>query len=257
MDRLGQARGDAGGPGVLGVVLRVRGEQHHGEAGQRGVAVDAPGDLDARPCPACTGPAWPARTATRLRPPRRPGQGRRPVLDHVDVHAPGAELLVAGSAGWSGCRRRRARGRPASRSVRRGRDATPGSPASSIGSVNQNVLPSPGSLSTPMLPPIASTSCREMARPRPVPPNLRVVDESAWEKASKSRSGRRRLDADTGVGDLEPDDHAVVGPVLELGAAARPRRRSVNFTAFEARFSSTCRSRDGSPRRPTGSSGEQ
>ena len=36
--------------------------------------------------------------------------------------------------------------------------------------VNQNVEPSPGSLLTPISPPIISTSCLLMARPSPVPP---------------------------------------------------------------------------------------
>ena len=77
--------------------------------------------------------------------------------------------------------------RPASRSCDGG-GASAMSLARLIGTENQNVLPSPGWLSNPMVPPIAVTSCREMARPRPVPPNLRVVDESACEKASNRRS---------------------------------------------------------------------
>ncbi|MNM62985.1 hypothetical protein D3C81_743380 [compost metagenome] len=44
------------------------------------------------------------------------------------------------------------------------------------------VEPRPGSLSTQMRPPINSTRCREMARPNPVPPYLRVVVLSAWLK---------------------------------------------------------------------------
>ena len=47
---------------------------------------------------------------------------------------------------------------------------------------------------------MAVTSWREMARPRPVPPNLRVVEVSAWENASKSRSVSAGVDADAGVG---------------------------------------------------------
>ena len=45
--------------------------------------------------------------------------------------------------------------------------------------VNQKVEPSPSRLSSPIFPPIFSTSCLEMANPRPVPPYLRVVDTSA------------------------------------------------------------------------------
>jgi hypothetical protein len=54
--------------------------------------------------------------------------------------------------------------------------------------VNQNLLPRPGSLSTPMRPPIRPVSCFEMASPSPVPPNLRVVMESAWLNLANSRS---------------------------------------------------------------------
>ena len=52
--------------------------------------------------------------------------------------------------------------------------------------VKLNVLPTPGSLSSQMRPPINSTSLREIVRPRPVPPCLRVVDMSAWVKGWNS-----------------------------------------------------------------------
>ena len=39
--------------------------------------------------------------------------------------------------------------------------------------VNVNVLPFPGALSTPMVPPCASTMCFTIARPSPVPPTSR------------------------------------------------------------------------------------
>ena len=45
--------------------------------------------------------------------------------------------------------------------------------------VKKNVVPTPGSLSSQMRPPINSTSRRQIVRPRPVPPCLRVVDMSA------------------------------------------------------------------------------
>ena len=50
------------------------------------------------------------------------------------------------------------------------------------------MLPAPGSLSTQIRPPINRTSVAEIVRPRPVPPNRRVVDPSAWRKASKIAS---------------------------------------------------------------------
>ena len=51
-----------------------------------------------------------------------------------------------------------------------------------VGISNQNVLPLPAILSTPIFPSIRSTSFRQIERPRPVPPYLRVVELSAWEK---------------------------------------------------------------------------
>ena len=58
----------------------------------------------------------------------------------------------------------------------------------SIGTVNQNVEPSLGTLATPMRPPSSVTSSFEMARPRPVPPNLRLVLPSTCVKGVNSRS---------------------------------------------------------------------
>ena len=52
--------------------------------------------------------------------------------------------------------------------------------------VNQKVLPAPVPLVTPICPPINSTSFLEMANPKPVPPNLRVVEASAWTDSEKS-----------------------------------------------------------------------
>ena len=50
------------------------------------------------------------------------------------------------------------------------------------------MLPTPASLSAQMLPPIISTSRLLIESPRPVPPNLRVVDVSAWVNAWNSRA---------------------------------------------------------------------
>ncbi len=49
-----------------------------------------------------------------------------------------------------------------------------------------NALPWPGDDSAASSPPIIETSRREIARPRPVPPNWRVVDVSAWVNGSNS-----------------------------------------------------------------------
>ena len=54
--------------------------------------------------------------------------------------------------------------------------------------VNQKVLPAPGVLLAPACPPISSASLFVIARPRPVPPDLRVVALSACSKALNSRA---------------------------------------------------------------------
>lgn len=54
------------------------------------------------------------------------------------------------------------------------------------GRTKEKVLPWPGVLLEPMLPPIKSHSRRQIARPRPVPPCRRVVDESACWKGINS-----------------------------------------------------------------------
>ena len=63
-------------------------------------------------------------------------------------------------------------------------------PATGAATVNQNVEPLPSSLSTPIWPPIISTSRLQMARPSPVPPYLRVVDASTCMKAWNSELTR-------------------------------------------------------------------
>jgi len=50
---------------------------------------------------------------------------------------------------------------------------------------NENVLPTPGLLSTFSRPPSSSTSRAEIVRPRPVPPKRRVVEPSACANGSK------------------------------------------------------------------------
>src|SRR6266478_7707518 len=54
------------------------------------------------------------------------------------------------------------------------------------GRVNQNVLPFPISLSTPIVPPCSSISRRDSASPSPVPSYLRLADASSWENSWNS-----------------------------------------------------------------------
>ena len=65
--------------------------------------------------------------------------------------------------------------------------------------MNENVLPLPASLSTQSRPPIRFTIRTEMLRPRPVPPNLRVVEPSACRNGSKMRAWCLGRDADARV----------------------------------------------------------
>ena len=53
----------------------------------------------------------------------------------------------------------------------------------SAGNSMVKVDPLPGSLSTRMVPRIISQKCLVMVNPRPVPPNRRVVEPSAWLNA--------------------------------------------------------------------------
>ena len=73
--------------------------------------------------------------------------------------------------------------------------------------------------SRPIVPSMSSTSWRQIARPSPVPPNARVVDESAWAKALEQPLLVLRRDADPGVGHLE----AHAQPVRRLVRACATR----------------------------------
>ena len=103
--------------------------------------------------------------------------------------------------------------------------------------VNQNREPSPGALCTPMRPPMAATSWWQIARPRPVPPKVRVVDASACRNGSKRCWPDLGGDADAGVADL--DLAAVTRSVergLQAGARSSTRPSWVNFTALDTRL---------------------
>ena len=93
--------------------------------------------------------------------------------------------------GWWRCRRRRARACPRARAARRrssrgARAAASATGASIVNRERRAAGPAP-SLCAHMRPPISSARRLLMARPRPVPPYLRVVDESACENDWNSR----------------------------------------------------------------------
>ena len=150
--------------------------------------------------------------------------------------------------GWSSAARMRrpspASSRPATSA---GTSAPPTSGLSPIrgrGRSAMNTVPSPGALETVISPPKAWTSSRQMDRPRPVPPYLRVVEASACSNLEKilaacsavmpmpvSRTLRRR-----------PSPAPIAAKVTNTPPSP------VNLMALETRLSTICRRRVGSPR---------
>ena len=128
-----------------------------------------------------------------------------------------------------------------------------GTATTSSGSVKKNSEPRPTSLCTPSSPPMSRTRRREIARPSPVPPYLRVVDASAWPNSSKIAA---RLSAGIPM---------PVSRTAKRTSARFPSRPAgdtdtttspcgVNLMALPTRFVSTCRTRVGSPRTKVGAS---
>ena len=113
-----------------------------------------------------------------------------------------------------------------------------------------NVLPRPGSLSTWISPPIRRAISRLIDRPRPVPPNLRLIVPSACWNASKivrSCSGAMPMPVSV-TWNATTCSAAVSGgfvnrssPACRMVSVTSPA--DVNFTAFESRLRSTCWSR--------------
>ncbi len=110
----------------------------------------------------------------------------------------------------------------------------------------RNVLPCPGVLSTAIVPPISTTSCRQIVRPSPVPPWRRVELPSTCVKLSKMAS-RRSAAMPIPVSHTASSmpSSASVSSVMRATIVTSPR--SVNLIAFPTRFVSTCLSRLGSP----------
>src|SRR5665213_4114112 len=110
-----------------------------------------------------------------------------------------------------------------------------------MGSVNENEEPWPNSDSTQMNPPCISMMRLDIARPRPVPPFLRVAEFSACWNSSNI---------------LDCSASAIPGPVSLTAIVNEPPSSlavilispaSVNLSALPTRFSSTWESRRSSP----------
>ena len=131
---------------------------------------------------------------------------------------------------------------------------TAGNSAVSSATVKWKVLPVPGVLSSQMRPPIRWTRVDEIASPRPVPPNWRVVDASAWLNASKtlacfSTGIPMPVSATRKCSRVHPS------PRESSRTATITCPRSVNLMALPARFVRICFNRTGSPITPVGMSG--
>ena len=113
------------------------------------------------------------------------------------------------------------------------------------------VVPEPRVLSAQIRPPINSTKRFEMARPRPVPPYLRVVEASACEKLSKMVDSRS---AGMPIPVSETEKCSVAG-AESISTRTLSSPRSVNLVALPSRFKSIWRRRPGSPIKRAGTSG--
>ena len=112
--------------------------------------------------------------------------------------------------------------------------------------VNQNTLPLPGVLRMPISPPIIATRSLEMVSPRPVPPNFRVVEASAWA------NGVNNFAMFSSVKPTPVSSTSNLTIICPLGAGSSVTRThtwpcSVNLIALPTRFRMICRSRAGSP----------
>jgi hypothetical protein len=120
--------------------------------------------------------------------------------------------------------------------------------------VKENVLPSPGWLSTQISPCIISTSRRQIARPSPVPPYLRAIELSACAKAPKIFCCVS-AEIPTPVSltaNCSTADSALTSRCVTL---TRISPRSVNLIAFPTRLMMICRIRPESPLTASGTSG--
>jgi len=108
--------------------------------------------------------------------------------------------------------------------------------------VNQNVLPLPGMLSQPTSPPIRSARRLVIARPRPVPPYLRVVLLSACSK-SWNNLPMFSVAIPIPVSSTEKRTLSRSGFSSSNSALSTMPPLSVNLIAFPARLSKAWRTR--------------
>ena len=135
--------------------------------------------------------SWPRSTAASA--------GTRPAADDVGRMCHSVLISLPGFGGSWRCRRRPAR---EARAVSCSAAAGEARFAAFEPHGEPKRRSPPGSLVQPDSPAHQLDELLEMARPRPVPPNRRVVEASAWAKARTARPALAG-DADAGVGDLD------------------------------------------------------
>ena len=121
-----------------------------------------------------------------------------------------------------------------------GMGVAPGS-ATTAGIRTVNVVPTPASLVTVIVPPIISQNILLITRPRPVPPYFLAVDASACANALKRRpscSGVMPIPVSRTVSSIQS-----TCPSVRRAPASVTVPRSVNLLALESRLKSTCRTR--------------
>ncbi len=92
-----------------------------------------------------------------------------------------------------------------------------------------------------------------MAKPRPVPPNRRLVEESAWVKGAKilaNFSGAMPIP----VSDTENRSETASAIRCSAATCTTTSPLGVNLIALFTKFISTCRRRNGSPISASGNS---
>src|SRR6266852_2929109 len=112
--------------------------------------------------------------------------------------------------------------------------------------VNQKVEPSPTWLSTPISPPMSPISCFEIANPNPVPPNLRVMEASAWLNFSNINAISSWA-IPMPVSFTDTRMCACCASWRSHSTATRTCPLGVNLMALPTRFVTTCRIRPASP----------
>ena len=187
--------------GLALVRQHIGGEGHDRRRGRRGRRARVSGVRPpARRCPASARPSGSGRSRRPPRPrPRRSRPRRSP------PRRPGSPAAWWRSCGWSALSSTTSTRRPRRQAAANVRGAVvPGGRPTRPETSSQKVEPSPGARGeSDGLADIISASRRVIARPRPEPPNLRVVEASPWSNRWKMPVAAVGRDADAGVGDLE------------------------------------------------------